>query len=289
MPRVRKLKSLRELKVGIKVYKPTSPGRRNMSGHNFTEITKSTPERSLVEKIKRTGARSNQGRITMRHHGGGHKRRYRLVDFKRQKTEVPAKVAAIEYDPNRSARIALLYYADGAKAYILAPLGLKVGDHVVSSDTADIKPGNCLPLEKIPTGTVIHNIEMRPGKGAQMVRGAGSFATLAAKLGRYCQIKLPSGEVRQVLSRCRATVGQVGNTDNENIKVGKAGRNRWKGKRPTVRGMAMNPIDHPLGGGEGVGKGNHPMTPWGKPCKGHKTRNNKRTDNMIIKRRKKRK
>ena len=275
--------------MGVKVYKPTSPGRRNMSGHDFKEITKSSPEKSLTAKLSKTGARGNSGRITMRHHGGGHKRRYRIIDFKRNKTDIPAKVSAIEYDPNRTSRIALLSYVDGAKAYILAPVGLNVGDQVLASEKADIKPGNCLPLSKIPTGTVIHNIELRPGKGAQMVRGAGSSAVLVAKLGKYCQVKLPSGEVRQVLSVCRATIGQVGNTDNENYKVGKAGRTRWKGKRPTVRGMAMNPIDHPLGGGEGVGKGNHPMTPWGKPCKGHKTRKNKRTDNMIIKRRNKNK
>lgn len=272
--------------MGIKVYRPTSPGRRNMSGHNFSELTKATPEKSLTESLRKTGARSNHGRITMRHHGGGHKRRYRIVDFKRNKENVPATVAAIEYDPNRSARLALLHYADGEKAYILAPVGLGVGDQVVAGDGADIKPGNCLQLDRIPMGTTIHNLELRPGKGAQLVRGAGAAAVLAAKLGKYCQVRLPSGEVRQVLSNCRATIGQVGNTDNENYNVGKAGRSRWKGKRPTVRGMAMNPIDHPLGGGEGVGKGTHPRTPWGKPCKGHKTRNNKRTNNMIVKRRK---
>lgn len=275
--------------MGVKVYKPTSPGRRNMSGFDFQEITKSTPEKSLTSKITKSGARGNSGRITMRHQGGGHKRRYRIIDFKRNKMDIPAKVAAIEYDPNRTSRIALLHYSDGAKAYIIAPVGLNVGDQVLAGDKADIKPGNCLSLSQIPTGTVIHNIELRPGKGGQMVRGAGSSAVLVAKLGQYCQVKLPSGEVRQVLSVCRASIGQVGNTDNENFKVGKAGRSRWKGKRPSVRGMAMNPIDHPLGGGEGVGKGNHPMTPWGKPCKGHKTRNNKRTDSMIIKRRKKKK
>jgi len=272
--------------MGIKLYKPRTPGRRNMSGHDFKEITKTTPEKSLTAPIKRTGARNNNGRISMRWQGGGHKRKYRLIDFKRTKMEIPATVAAIEYDPNRSARIALLNYADGEKAYIVCPVGLEVGAKIITSATADIKPGNCLPLEAIPTGTIIHNIEMRPGKGAQIARGAGSSATLAAKLGKYCQIKLPSGEVRQILSVCKATVGQVGNTDNENIKIGKAGRSRWLGRRPRVRGMAMNPIDHPLGGGEGVGKGNHPMTPWGKPCKGHKTRNNKSTDNMIVKRRK---
>ena len=275
--------------MGVKVYKPTSPGRRNMSGYDFGEITKSQPEKSLLTKLKKNSARGNSGRITIRHHGGGHKRRYRLVDFKRLKTDIPAKVAAIEYDPNRTCRIALLHYADGAKSYIIAPVGLKVGDTVVAGENVDIKPGNSLPLSAIPTGTTIHNIEMRPGKGGQIARGAGSSAILAAKLGQYCQVRLPSGEVRQILSVCKASIGQVGNTDNENIKIGKAGRVRWKGKRPSVRGMAMNPIDHPLGGGEGVGKGNHPQTPWGKPCKGHKTRNNKRTNSMIIKRRKNKK
>jgi len=257
-----------------------------MTGYDFQEITKVTPEKSLTEPMRRKAARNNHGWITIRHQGGGHKRRYRLVDFRRQKAEVPAKVVAIEYDPNRTARIALLHYADGEKAYIVAPIGLSVGDKVVSSPNADIKPGNSLPLSAIPTGTVIHNVELRPGKGAQLARGAGVGAVLVAKLGQYCQVKLPSGEVRQVLSNCMASIGQVGNTDNENISIGKAGRNRWKGKRPAVRGMAMNPIDHPLGGGEGVGKGHHPVTPWGQPCKGYKTRNNKRTQGQIIKRRK---
>ncbi len=275
--------------MGIKIYKPTSPGRRNMTGFDFSEITKSKPEKSLTEAKRRTGARNNRGRITMRHQGGGHKQRYRLIDFKRQKLNVPAVVQAIEYDPNRSCRIALLFYKDGEKAYIIAPVGLNVGAEVIASDNADIKPGNSLSLDAIPTGTTIHNIELRPGKGGQLARGAGVGATLVAKLGKYCQVKLPSGEVRQVLSNCKASIGQVGNTDNENVKIGKAGRSRWLGKRPTVRGMVMNPIDHPLGGGEGVGKGHHPMTPWGKPCKGHKTRNNKRTNSMIIKRRKNKK
>ncbi|MCC7404643.1 MAG: 50S ribosomal protein L2 [Bdellovibrionales bacterium] len=271
--------------MGVKIFRPRSPGRRNSSGYDFSEITKSTPERSLVEPLRRKAARNNTGMVTVRHKGGGHKRRYRLVDFKRIKLDVPATVAAIEYDPNRTCRIALIVYTDGVKSYILAPIGLKVGDQVVSSVNADIKPGNTLPLKAIPTGTTIHNIEMRPGKGGQMVRGAGVAATLIAKLGKYCQVRLPSGEVRQVLAECKASIGQVGNTDNENIKIGKAGRNRWKGKRPAVRGMAMNPIDHPLGGGEGVGKGHHPVTPWGQPCKGYKTRMNKRTDSMIVKRR----
>jgi len=275
--------------MGIKVYKARTPGRRNMTGFDFKEITKSTPEKSLTEPIKRTGGRNNRGRITMRYHGGGHKRRYRVIDFKRNKTGVPGTVLGIEYDPNRTCRIALLAYEDGEKAYILAPIGLSVGDTVMSGDTADIKAGNCLTLNAIPTGTTLHNLEMRPGKGGQIARGAGVGATLVAKLGEYCQVKLPSGEVRQIPSVCKATIGQLGNTDNENIKIGKAGRARWMGKNPRVRGMAMNPIDHPHGGGEGRGKGNHPTTPWGQPCKGHKTRSNKRTDGMIVKRRKKNK
>lgn len=271
--------------MGIKTYSPTSPSRRNMTGFDFVELTKRKPEKSLTESLPNKAARNNHGMITVRHQGGGHKRRYRIVDFKRNKFNVPAKVEAIEYDPNRSARIALITYEDGVKSYIIAPIGLNVGDQVLSSEKADIKPGNTLPLSAIPTGTVIHNVELRPGKGAQMSRGAGVGATLVAKLGQYCQVRLPSGEVRQVLSVCLASIGQVGNTDHENIKIGKAGRNRWLGKRPSVRGMAMNPVDHPLGGGEGVGKGHHPVTPWGQPCKGYKTRNNKRTDSQIVKRR----
>lgn len=272
--------------MGMKVYRPRSPGLRQRTGFDFKEITKSTPEKSLTAPLRRHGARNNHGQITVRHQGGGHKRRYRIVDFRRSKLEIPATVVSIEYDPNRTARIALLSYKDGAKAYIVAPIGLTVGDVIVSSASADIKPGNTLPLASIPTGTIIHNIELRPGKGAQVARGAGTGATLVAKLGQYCQVRMPSGEVRQILSTCLASIGQVGNTDNENLSIGKAGRNRWRGKRPAVRGMAMNPVDHPLGGGEGVGKGHHPVTPWGQPCKGYKTRNNKRTDNMIVKRRK---
>ena len=272
--------------MGIKTYRPRTPGLRQKTGYDFAEITKSTPEKSLTQPLRGKAARNNHGQITIRHQGGGHKRRYRLIDFRRTKLEIPAVVASIEYDPNRTARIALLHYRDGAKAYIVAPIGLNVGDTVNSSAQADIKPGNTLPLASIPTGTIIHNVELRPGKGAQLARGAGVGATLVAKLGQYCQVRLPSGEVRQVLSTCLASIGQVGNTDNENISIGKAGRNRWKGIRPSVRGMHMNPIDHPLGGGEGVGKGHHPVTPWGQPCKGYKTRKNKRTDNMIIKRRK---
>ncbi len=272
--------------MGIRTYSPRSHARRAQAGFDFAEITKTTPEKSLTTRLSKTGARNNTGAITMRHIGGGHKRRYRLIDFKRVKLEVPAKVTAIEYDPNRTCRIALLSYADGEKAYILAPIGLNVGDAVLSSDKADIKPGNSLPLNAIPVGTTIHNVEVRPGKGGQIARGAGVSAILVAKAEKYCQIRLPSGEVKQILSVCRASIGQVGNTDNENISLGKAGRSRWRGIRPGVRGMAMNAVDHPLGGGEGVGKGHHPVTPWGQPCKGYKTRHNKRTDSSIVKRRK---
>jgi large subunit ribosomal protein L2 len=272
--------------MGLKIFSARSHGSRGMIGFDFKEITRTTPEKSLLAPLKRSSARNNTGMITMRHVGGAHKRRYRIIDFKRGKLEVPAKVFSIEYDPNRTCRIALLHYADGEKAYILAPVGLNVGDKVVSSTTADIKPGNCLPLTNIPVGTIIHNIEMRPGKGGQVCRGAGASATLAGKGEQYCQVRMPSGELKQILSSCKASIGQVGNTDNENINLGKAGRSRWRGIRPSVRGMHMNPVDHPLGGGEGVGKGHHPVTPWGKPCKGFKTRHNKRTNSTIIKRRK---
>ncbi len=272
--------------MGIKNYSPRSHGSRGATGFDFSEITKSKPEKSLTTSLTKASARGNHGQITIRHRGGGHKRRYRLIDFIRNKVDIPAVVAAIEYDPNRTARIALLHYVDGQKAYIVAPIGLSVGDQILSSDKADIKPGNALPLYAIPVGTVIHNIELRPGKGAQVARGAGSQATLVSKEGQYCQVRFPSGEVKLILSICRASIGQVGNTDNENLNLGKAGRTRWRGIRPTVRGMAMNPVDHPLGGGEGVGKGHHPVTPWGKPCKGFKTRNNKRTNSSIVKRRK---
>lgn len=271
--------------MGVKTFRPITPSRRAMTSFDFKEITKKYPEKSLTAPIRGKAARNNTGMITVRHQGGGHKRRYRLIDFKRVKIDVPAKVAAIEYDPNRTCRIALIHYVDGAKAYIIAPVGLNVGDSVISSETADIKPGNCKPLHSIPAGTTIHNIEIRPGKGAQICRGAGSAAILVAKLGEYSQVRLPSGEVRRVLSVCKASIGQVGNTDNENINWGKAGRKRWMGVRPSVRGMSMNPIDHPHGGGEGVGKGHHPVTPWGQPCKGYKTRKNKRTNTMIIRRR----
>ncbi len=272
--------------MGIKTFSPRSHGRRGMTGFDFKEITKTTPEKSLLAPLTKKAARNNHGQITIRHQGGGHKRKYRLVDFKRTKLEVPAKVIAIEYDPNRTSRIALISYLDGAKAYIIAPVGLNVGDVVVSSEKADIKPGNTLPLSAIPVGTVIHNIELRPGKGGQVCRGAGASATLAGKGDQYCQVRMPSGELKQILSVCKASIGQVGNTDNENIALGKAGRSRWRGIRPSVRGMAMNPVDHPLGGGEGVGKGHHPVTPWGQPSKGYKTRHNKRTNSSIIKRRK---
>lgn len=275
--------------MGTKTYKPTSPGRRFMMVSDFAELTENKkPERRLLEPLKRKGGRNVYGRVTSRFIGGGHKRRYRVVDFKRDKIGVPAKVAAIEYDPNRSARLALLHYVDGEKRYILAPLHLKVGDTVVSSASADIKPGNSLPLRAIPLGTAIHNIELRPGKGGQIVRSAGAVAQLIAKEGKYAQLRLPSGEMRQVLLECRATVGQVGNLDHENIEIGKAGRTRWLGKRPHVRGVAMNPVDHPHGGGEGrTSGGRHPVTPWGVSTKGHKTRHNKRTDRFIIKRRSK--
>ncbi len=271
----------------LKEYNPTSPGRRFLSTLDFKEITKSSPERSLTEPLKKTGGRNNKGQITIWFRGGGHKRRYRVVDFRRDKAEVPAKVAAIEYDPNRTARLALLHYADGEKRYILAPIGLAVGATVVASEAADILPGNCLPLRAIPAGTMVHNIELRAGKGGQMVRSAGGAAQLVAKEGEHAQIKLPSGEVRKVRLECRATVGQVGNIDHKNVSFGKAGRSRWLGRRPHNRGVVMNPVDHPHGGGEGkTSGGRHPVTPWGKPTKGAKTRNNKRTQKFIIKRRK---
>ena len=269
--------------------KPTSPGRRFQSYASFEEITKKTPEKSLLRIIKKSGGRNANGRITSRHRGGGHKRYYRIVDFKRDKIGIPAKVASIEYDPNRSARIALLQYADGEKRYILSPLNLSVGDEVMSGPEADIKPGNTLPLKNIPLGTHIHNIELRIGKGGQIVRSAGTYAQLMAKEDRYALIKLPSSEVRMVLLNCMATIGQVGNVTHENIDLGKAGRKRWLGKRPKVRGVAMNPVDHPMGGGEGRSSGGrHPCTPWGVPTKGYRTRKNKRTNRFIVKRRTKR-
>jgi len=274
--------------MGVKRVKPTSPGRRFQVYSTFDEITKKTPEKSLIKKIKKTGGRNSNGRITSRHRGGGQKRHYRIIDFKRDKDNIPAKVAAIEYDPNRSARIALLHYADGEKRYIISPLKLNVGDNVMSGENVDIKPGNCLPLSKIPLGTHIHNIEMKVGKGGQIVRSAGAFAQLIAKEGKYAQIKLPSGEVRMFLLKCKATIGQIGNVEQENIDLGKAGRRRWLGRRPKVRGVAMNPVDHPMGGGEGRSSGGrHPCSPWGVPSKGYRTRKNRATDRFIIKRRKK--
>lgn len=272
--------------MGIKNYKPTSAGRRQMTGHTFDEVTTSTPEKSLLAPLKRSGGRNNVGRITKRHTGGGHKRKYRIIDFKREKKEIPAKVVSIEYDPNRSARIALLSYADGEKRYIIAPVGLNVGDVVVASESADIKPGNALSIRSIPLGTWVHNVELKVDKGGQLARSAGTYAMIAAKEGKYAQLRMPSGEVRLVLQDCCATIGQVGNTEHENIKIGKAGRNRWLGKRPQSRGVAMNPVDHPHGGGEGKSSGGrHPVTPWGVPTKGYKTRVNKRTDKFIVRRR----
>ena len=268
--------------------KPTSAGRRFMTATDFAEITRSEPEKSLVRPLKKSGGRNSYGRVTAYHRGGGHKRRYRLIDFKRNKLEVPAKVATIEYDPNRTTRIALLHYVDGEKRYILAPQGLKVGDMVVSSATADIKPGNTLPLLSIPTGTLVHNVEMKPGKGGQMARAAGSYAQLMAKEGKQAHLKLPSGEVRMVPVDCRATIGQLSNVEQENVCLGKAGRKRWVGKRPHVRGVAMNPVDHPMGGGEGKSSGGrHPCTPWGVPTKGYKTRKPKASDRYIVKHRSK--
>jgi large subunit ribosomal protein L2 len=268
-------------------FKPTSPGRRFMTVSDFAEVTKSEPEKSLLEPVKKKGGRNNDGRITTRHKGGGHKRRYRVVDFKRTKDAVPAKVAAIEYDPNRSANIALLHYADGAKSYILAPARLRAGATVESGPRADIRPGNALPLQNIPTGTLVHNVELKPGQGGKLARSAGSGIQLVGKDAGYAVLRLPSGELRRVSLACRATVGQVGNVDHENITGGKAGRSRWRGKRPTVRGSAMNPVDHPHGGGEGKSKGGrHPVTPWGVPTLGKRTRRkHKDSDRLIIRQR----
>jgi large subunit ribosomal protein L2 len=272
--------------MGIRSYKPTSPARRYYSVSDFKEVTKSEPERSLTEHQTSTGGRNNNGRITTRFRGGGHKQRYRIIDFKRDKIGIPAKVAAVEYDPNRTARIALLHYADGEKRYILAPDGLVVGSTLVASRNADIKPGNSLTLRFIPPGTSIHNLELKQGKGGQLVRSAGVAAQLMAKDGMWAQVRLPSGEIRKVHLDCRATVGQVSNADHNHISLGKAGRTRWLGRRPHNRGVTMNPVDHPMGGGEGRSSGGrHPCSPWGQLAKGYKTRNNKRTDGMIIRRR----
>ncbi|MCL2438748.1 MAG: 50S ribosomal protein L2 [Coriobacteriia bacterium] len=276
--------------MAIRKYKPTSPGRRGMSVSTFEEITCTTPEKSLLEPLPKKGGRNNNGRITVRHQGGGHKRRYRIIDFKRNKDGIPAKVATIEYDPNRSARIALLHYRDGEKRYILAPKGLEVGTLVESGPEADIKPGNALPLANIPVGTVVHAVEMQPGKGAALARSAGTSIQLMGKEGKYAILRMPSSEMRRVLVTCRATIGEVGNEQHNNIVIGKAGRKRWMGVRPTVRGTVMNPVDHPHGGGEGKNKsaGRHPVSPWGQPAKGHRTRSKKKASSrLIIRRRKK--
>jgi len=274
--------------MAVKKYSPTSPARRFMTVSGFEEISKREPEKSLLEPLKKKGGRNVYGRITVRHRGGGTKQKYRIIDFKRDKDDIKAKVAAIEYDPNRTANIALLHYVDGEKRYIIAPIGLKVGDMVESGRNADIKPGNSLPLSYIPVGTTIHNVELKPGKGAQLVRSAGNAAQLMAKEGKYAQIRLPSGEVRMVEISCRASIGQISNIENKNITIGKAGRKRWMGFRPSVRGVAMNPVDHPHGGGEGkspIGRPS-PVTPWGKPTLGYKTRKkNKKSDKFIVKKR----
>ena len=270
--------------MGVKTYRPYTETRRFQTGLTFEEITTSEPHKPLLEPKTRISGRNNLGQITIWHRGGGHQRHYRIIDFKRDKAGIPARVATVEYDPNRSAFISLLHYADGEKRYILYPLGLKVGDKVVSGPEADIVVGNALPLKNIPTGTMVHNIEMRPGKGGQLVRSAGGSAQLLSKEGDYAQLRLPSGEVRKIHIDCMASVGQVGNLDHENITIGKAGRKRWMGIRPAVRGVAMNPVDHPHGGGEGkTSGGRHPVTPWGQPTRGYKTRNNKQTDRFIVK------
>lgn len=272
--------------MAIKRYRPTSPGRRDMTSQDFATITKGSPEKSLLDKKISSGGRNNNGRITSRFRGGGHKQRYRKMDFRRNKTGVPATVTAIEYDPNRSARIALLTYADGEKTYILAPANLSVGTEIISANTADLKPGNALPLRYMPTGTQVHAVELQVGGGAKIGRSAGASITLMAKEGKWATLRMPSGEMRKVQLDCRATVGVVGNAEHKNVVWGKAGRSRWKGKRPHNRGVTMNPVDHPMGGGEGRSSGGrHPCTPWGKPTKGYRTRQNKRTDKYIIRRR----
>ncbi len=271
----------------LKVYKPTSPGRRGMTGYSFEEITKSTPEKSLLREKRGKSGRNNQGRVTVRHRGGGHKRAYRIIDFKRDKFDIPARVESIQYDPNRTARIALLVYADGEKRYIIAPLGMRVGDTVMNGPNAPLRDGNTLPLRNIPVGTMVHNVELQRGRGGQLARSAGTSVQLIGREGEYAQLRLPSGEMRMVREDCMATMGQVGNVEHGNIKIGKAGRKRWMGWRPTVRGTAMDPNSHPHGGGEGRGPIGMPgpKTPWGKPARGYKTRNNKRTDRFIIRRR----
>ena len=272
--------------MAIKTYKPTSAGKRHHVSSKNPELSKEGPEKSLVASLAKSGGRNNYGRVTARHIGGGHKRKYRIIDFKRNKTDIVAKVISIEYDPNRSANIALLSYLDGEKTYILSPDGISVGDQVVAGENADIQPGNCLPMSNIPLGTVIHNIEMKIGKGAQLVRSAGTSAQLMAKEGQYVLVRMPSGEVRKFNKSCRACIGSVGNREHESQKLGKAGRARWMGNRPHVRGVAMNPVDHPMGGGEGKSSGGrHPCTPWGYPTKGYKTRKNKSSDKFIVKKR----
>jgi large subunit ribosomal protein L2 len=274
--------------MAIRIYKPTSPGRRSQTVQVFDEITASKPYKPLVESLHRSGGRNNHGELTSWWRGGGHKRLYRIIDFKRDKRDIPGKIATIEYDPNRSARIALVSYADGDKRYILQPSGLKVGDTIVAGENVDILPGNALPLKNIPLGTMVHNVELRPGKGGQIARSAGSAVQLVAKDVHYASVKMPSGEIRKLNMDCLATIGQVGNLDHEKVSIGKAGRSRWLGKRPHVRGVAMNPVDHPLGGGEGkTSGGRHPVSPWGLPTKGYKTRNRKVTDKFIVQRRSK--
>jgi len=272
--------------MAIKKFKPYTPGRRFMAIQKNDDLTKKDPERSLLAPLKKSGGRNNRGRITMRHRGGGAKRQYRIIDFKRDKLEVPGKVAAIEYDPNRNARIALIHYLDGEKRYIIAPKELGVGDRIVAGPEADIRPGNALKLKDIPVGTMVHNIELEPGRGAKLVRAAGTSAQLMAKEGKYAYIRMPSGELRLILQECMSTIGQVGNEDYESVTSGKAGRTRWKGRRPMVRGVVMNPVDHPLGGGEGRSKSHkHPVSPWGTPAKGYRTRKKKPSDKMIVRRR----
>ncbi len=272
--------------MAIKKFKPYTPGRRFMAIQKNDDLTKKDPERSLLAPLKKSGGRNNRGRITMRHRGGGAKRQYRIIDFKRDKLEVPGKVAAIEYDPNRNARIALIHYLDGEKRYIIAPKELGVGDRIVAGPEADIRPGNALKLKDIPVGTTVHNIELEPGRGGKLVRAAGTSAQLMAKEGKYAYIRMPSGELRLILQECMSTIGQVGNEDYESITSGKAGRTRWKGRRPMVRGVVMNPVDHPLGGGEGRSKSHkHPVSPWGTPAKGYRTRKKKPSDKMIVRRR----
>ena len=274
--------------MGIKKYRPVTNASRQHAGADFAEITKTVPEKALCEPLHKTGGRNARGKITAYHRGGGHKRRYRVVDFKRDKVGVPARIVALEYDPNRSARLALLHYADGEKRYILAPAGVEVGTEVLSSRNADIKPGNALPLDAVPVGTIVHAIELQPGRGAQMCRAAGTSAQLMAKEGKHALLRLPSGEQRKVIQSCRATIGQVGNHEHGQVNLGKAGRMRWLGRRPVVRGVAMNPVDHPLGGGEGRSSGGrHPCTPWGQPTKGHKTRSPNKSNRLIVSRRKK--